>query len=834
MNINIRYHDELFMIIETSQSIEYELRDEFSFFANNYKFNPKYKYGMWDGKIRLYNSRDRTLYIGLLYDLFKFAKKNGYTISISKDDKAKFKPVVEYDEAKIEKFESEQCIYKLKPYQKASVKEAIKHNKTLILSPTGCHAKGQQVIDVDGNCIKVEDIKQDDYLLGVDGKPKRVISTFTGTDVINVVRLSDGNHHTFTDEHILSLKSEYTGQIINQSLVTYKNSSIDHKQEFKMYRKAIDFNSIVNINNDASYEAGYIIATENSFIPHAFIINSVATRMHILAGIVDVKGYCENNIIVIEGVNDELSNDIIKLCNSLGLPVIDQIGALFIYGRLAILPCRLLDVSGCDVHGSNLLDFEVVDTYQSEFFGFKIEDGLYLLDDYTVTHNSGKSLIIYTIIRYLLDSGFINENNRMLINVPNISLVTQLFQDFADYTNDDWKVSDYVTLAGGKNVEDISKCICISTWQTTIKKKPEYFENIVGYILDEAHQATASEISRIFERLTKCVFKMGTTGTLDGTDMHELGMRARFGKLYRAATTKQLMDSGDLAKLNITCKYLDYDKADVKEMWSKLRGLEPTKKYQAEIDYIINSEKRNQYLIDLAFSQKQNTLMIFNFVEKHGKMLLDKMIGLEDEKLKRVYFIYGGVGGDEREHIRTTLDKKPPVWYDLHFGKNGFIRIKAKDNVQLDDESHIYGYNLKQVKRYGISKKWFDKALTNCYNNITESDIDLTVTKIVKHVGSSILLASYGTLAVGVNIKNLHCLIFCHPTKGQIRLLQTIGRILRKANDKNQVEVIDIVDNFERVTKKAKFRNTLLKQFVTRLEIYEKQEFDYDIEQVKL
>ena len=68
----------------------------------------------------------------------------------------------------------------------------------------------------------------------------------------------------------------------------------------------------------------------------------------------------------------------------------------------------------------------------------------------------------------------------------------------------------------------------------------------------------------------------------------------------------------------------------------------------------------------------------------------------------------------------------------------------------------------------------------------------------------------------------------------------------RKRTDKEKAQMFDagagsviekmlpIVDNFERVTKKAKFRNTLLKQFVTRLEIYEKQEFDYDIEQVKL
>jgi hypothetical protein len=83
--------------------------------------------------------------------------------------------------------------------------------------------------------------------------------------------------------------------------------------------------------------------------------------------------------------------------------------------------------------------------------------------------------------------------------------------------------------------------------------------------------------------------------------------------------------------------------------------------------------------------------------------------------------------------------------------------------------------------------------------------------------GCYILLASYGTLAVGVNIRNLHNLIFCHPFKGRILNLQSIGRILRKSNSKNIVYLYDLCDDY----RKGKKVNHAYKHATARLEIYE-------------
>lgn len=82
-----------------------------------------------------------------------------------------------------------------------------------------------------------------------------------------------------------------------------------------------------------------------------------------------------------------------------------------------------------------------------------------------------------------------------------------------------------------------------------------------------------------------------------------------------------------------------------------------------------------------------------------------------------------------------------------------------------------------------------------------------------------------GTLAVGVNIRNLHNLIFAQGFKGKILNLQSIGRILRKSSVKNKVFLYDLVDDF----RKGRKVNHTYKHGAQRLEIYEEQEFDYEI-----
>ena len=74
--------DEMWMHIKCDRGIAYELNDHFSYFAEGYKFMPRFKDGVWDGKIRLFNTASCQLYYGLLPDVKKFAEKYNYELDV--------------------------------------------------------------------------------------------------------------------------------------------------------------------------------------------------------------------------------------------------------------------------------------------------------------------------------------------------------------------------------------------------------------------------------------------------------------------------------------------------------------------------------------------------------------------------------------------------------------------------------------------------------------------------------------------------------------------------------------------------------------------------------
>ena len=167
---------------------------------------------------------------------------------------------------------------------------------------------------------------------------------------------------------------------------------------------------------------------------------------------------------------------------------------------------------------------------------------------------SGKSLIIYTMIRWHLQYA-----RRQLIIVPTTSLVEQLYGDFADYaTNSDWKVSEYCTrvYAGKEKITDYP--ITISTWQSIYKMPKSFFENFDVIYGDECHLFKAKSLTSILHKCIKAPFKIGTTGTLDGTKTHKLVLEGLFGSVHAVTTTKKLMDAQQLANLKIRCIQLDY------------------------------------------------------------------------------------------------------------------------------------------------------------------------------------------------------------------------------------------------------------------------------------
>ena len=104
------------------------------------------------------------------------------------------------------------------------------------------------------------------------------------------------------------------------------------------------------------------------------------------------------------------------------------------------------------------------------------------------------------------------------------------------------------------------------------------------------------------------------------------------------------------------------------------------------------------------------------------------------------------------------------------------------------------------------------------------------IREITEQERNAIIVASYGTFSTGINIKNLHNVVFASPSKSRIRNLQSIGRVLRKGDNKTTAVLYDIADDISYRSRK----NYTLNHLVERIKIYNEEKFNYEIIQVSL
>jgi superfamily II DNA or RNA helicase len=330
---------------------------------------------------------------------------------------------------------------------------------------------------------------------------------------------------------------------------------------------------------------------------------------------------------------------------------------------------------------------------------------------------------------------------KVLIIVPTISLTSQMVGDFADYSSLDpsFNVSEMCHIIQGGEEKDHSEArIYVSTWQSIFRQPESWFRQFEVIIGDEAHLFQAKSLVDIMKKSSTVPYRYGMSGTLSGAKTHELVLEGIFGPIHHVTKTISLMERGDLAELDISMIVLNWPK----EISSKLKKA----KYKDEIDFLVSSEKRNKFIANLALDRKGNTLVLFQYVDKHGRPLFD-LIRSKAHDERKVFYVSGSTDSETRESIR----------------------------------------------------------------HITESEKD------------AIIVASIGTFSTGINIRNLHNIIFASPSKSQIRVLQSIGRGLRKSDNGSPTKLYDIVDNLSH----GKHRNFTLNHGIERVKIYTQEKFKY-------
>ena len=143
---------------------------------------------------------------------------------------------------------------------------------------------------------------------------------------------------------------------------------------------------------------------------------------------------------------------------------------------------------------------------------------------------SGKSFIIYCLVRY-----FRLMKSKILILVPTTSLVEQMTSDFKSYG---WS-EDHIHKVYSGHDKQSDKPVVISTWQSLYKLPKSYFKQFQCIFGDESpHTFKTKSLTNIMEKLEKCPYRFGFTGTLDGTQTHRLVLEGLFGKVERLLVQK--------------------------------------------------------------------------------------------------------------------------------------------------------------------------------------------------------------------------------------------------------------------------------------------------------
>ena len=352
-------------------------------------------------------------------------------------------------------------------------------------------------------------------------------------------------------------------------------------------------------------------------------------------------------------------------------------------------PNQLVSPGGVKVFMDKISKYKPRDyQYNTVYQALKNNRGLFLSPT-----GSGKSLMIYSIVRYYVATG-----KKILLVVPTTSLVEQMIKDFKDYG---WSADEHChTIYSGKD-KNTDKSVIISTWQSIYKFPKRYFDDIDCVIGDEAHLFKSKSLTGIMTKLHNAKYRFGFTGTLDGSKTHKWVLEGLFGACEKVTKTDDLIKKGYLSNFRIkvlVCKHEYQHFAD----------------FHSEMEYIVTHQKRNNLIKNLVNDIGGNTLVLFNYVEKHGEPLFE-LINNSVGNERKVFFVHGGTDIEDREAVRLITEKEDNAVIIASYGTfSTGINIRRLHNIIFASPSKSRVRNLQSIGR--VLRKGEGKEIATLYD----------------------------------------------------------------------------------------------------------------------
>ena len=291
--------------------------------------------------------------------------------------------------------------------------------------------------------------------------------------------------------------------------------------------------------------------------------------------------------------------------------------------------------------------------------------------------SAGKTLISFLTVAYILEK---QKAEKILFIVPNVSLVIQASEDFADYNYRNQVNIKIQQIYSGQKIR-AGRNVVIGTYQSLIKKKAEYFDQFDAVIIDETHKAKSQSIKTILSKCKNADYRYGLSGTIpkSGT-LDRLTLMAYTGPLITEVSANFLQTEGYIANCRVKVIEMDYATEGAKNAFKEMafNKYESKDVFKFEQNYVINSPGRLNFICNIISRVRGNSLVLFHRIE-HGQKIYER---LRQESDKTIYYVDGGTDKDIREEYKKKMEAGDEVVIVASYGTfSTGISIKKIHNI---------------------------------------------------------------------------------------------------------------------------------------------------------
>lgn len=320
---------------------------------------------------------------------------------------------------------------------------------------------------------------------------------------------------------------------------------------------------------------------------------------------------------------------------------------------------RIIDVKFDEEDFRNWVQDHFHDHPKFKPYDYQIDSAILILRNRLTTSeiatSSGKTLITFLVYGYLMSK---KKLNKILVIVPNTTLVMQLNDDWDEYNNGKLPMKIRMVYGGSKD-NDPTANVIVGTFHSLTRKNIEYYRGIDVVCVDEAHQAKTTSIKNVLEKCKDSYIRFGLSGTFGVDESADyFTITSLLGPMVNTISPKFLFKEGRATPIKVKIIKLDYLSRDIKEKLytlRKSRQLEGSQILALEKSVVVQNKARFNFIVDLISKTSKNSLVLFsNIKDGYGKRIYE---ALKDRSDKVCYYVDGSVSKEHREYYKKDLEE---------------------------------------------------------------------------------------------------------------------------------------------------------------------------------